>query len=160
MKLETAMTASSDLDLLFRLAVAAMLAVPLGLEREASGKAAGLRTHMLVCVSAAFFVVLAEVMVSRYDGKTTTKLDPLVTLGAVATGVSFLGAGTIFVSRSGGGVQGLTTAASVLATSAVGVAVGLERYLLAAGAVVILFVVLNLLGRVSANTAKPPGQKP
>lgn len=151
-----ALSSPSDLELIFRLAIAALLSVPLGLEREASGKAAGLRTHMLVCISAAFFVILGEVMVSRYGGDSNLKLDPLVTLGAVATGVSFLGAGTIFVSRSGGGVQGLTTAASILATSAVGVAVGLERYLLAAASVAMLFVILNVLGRVSANTPKPP----
>jgi putative Mg2+ transporter-C (MgtC) family protein len=157
MQLQTAPSALSDLELIFRLMVAAVLAVPLGLEREASGKAAGLRTHMLVCISGALFVILGEVMVTRYRGDTTIRLDPLVTLGAVASGISFLGAGTIFVSRSGGGVQGLTTAASILATSAVGVAIGLKHFVLAAGSVAILFVILKVLGPVSANIEKPSG---
>jgi putative Mg2+ transporter-C (MgtC) family protein len=143
---------ATDVSFLLRLLAAALFAVPLGLEREASGKAAGLRTHMLVCFSAALFMGLADLIVIRYGEAPGIKLDPIEVLGAVVSGVSFLGAGTIFVSRSGTGVQGLTTAASVLATAGVGIAVGLGMYVLAAGSVAILFVILKLVALIPGSS--------
>lgn len=137
---------SHDLSLLLRLLVAAGLTGLIGWEREAQGKAAGFRTHMLVGVSAALFMILGEVMLQRYpaaDG--SSRLDVSRVLEAVVAGVSFLGAGTIFVSR-GQGVRGLTTAASLLAAAGVGVAVGLERYLLAVGTTLLLLLILEVLG--------------
>ena len=64
------------------------------------------------------------------------------------TGISFLGAGTIFVSGKGNRVQGLTTAASIWVTAAVGIAVGLERYVLAAGSIILILVILHVMGRM------------
>lgn len=140
---------------MLRTCIAALLAGVLGWEREATGKSAGLRTHMLVGVSAALFVVLGGVLVERFDAHPAPlRLDPIHTLSAVATGVSFLGAGTIFVSR--GGVQGLTTAASILATAAVGAAVGLERYVLAAGVTLLVLMIL----RLSRFFDPPPSSEP
>ena len=66
---------------------------------------------------------------------------------AIVTGVSFLGAGTIFVSGRMGRVKGLTTAASLWVTAAVGIAVGLERYLLAAGSTLLILVILHVVHR-------------
>ena len=153
--------APTDLNLLLRLVVAALLALPLGLDREERGKDAGLRTHMLVAVSSALFVCASEVMVFQFAalGSGSVNLNPLYTLGAVATGVSFLGAGTIFVSRRGDAVHGLTTAASLLATAAVGVAVGLERYVLAVGAVLLLLAILSALHAVKRLVPGPPPTK-
>jgi len=89
-----------ELELLARLLVALILAGALGWERESKGKAAGLRTHMLVGLSAALFVVLGEEMVKDFsDVNAPLRLDPIVVLSAVASGISFLGAGSIFVSR-------------------------------------------------------------
>lgn len=146
---------TQDLQLLFRLLVALVLAGILGWERESKGKAAGLRTHMLVGVSAAMFVLLGEVMMSRYAGDTAgVQVDSTRVLSAVATGISFLGAGTIFVSRDHT-VQGLTTAASLLATAAVGIAVGMEHYVLAVGTTLLLFIVLRGLGSLELSPAEP-----
>lgn len=147
---DTVLTLEADLWLLLRVLIAAGLSALLGWEREISGKPAGLRTHMLVGVSAALFVMLGELMLVRYvdeaeTGLTGLRLDMIGILGAVVSGISFLGAGITFVSR-GNHVQGLTTAASILATAAVGVAVGLEHYLLAAGTTVILLFILRLGG--------------
>lgn len=135
----------ADLWLLLRVVIAAVLSALLGWEREVSGKAAGLRTHILVGMSAALFVMLGELMLVRYqdDAATSLRLDMIGILSAVVSGVSFLGAGITFVSR-GKHVQGLTTAASILATAAVGVAVGLEHYLLAGGTVLIILFILRL----------------
>lgn len=151
----------TDLWLLLRVLIAAALAGLLGWERELSRKPAGLRTHMLVGVSAALFVMLGELMLVRYADETTTSLrmDMIGILGAVVSGISFLGAGITFVSR-GNHVQGLTTAASILATAAVGVAVGLEHYALAAGTTIILLFILRLGGLPSTPKNKQDKDKP
>lgn len=87
-------------------------------------------------------------------------MDPTRVLEAVAAGVSFLGAGTIFVSRGGGErVQGLTTAAAIWSTAAVGLAAGLGRYILAAGVTLLVFAVLQVLGKWERR-GKLPGVPP
>jgi putative Mg2+ transporter-C (MgtC) family protein len=142
---DTILTLEADLWLLLRVVIAALLSALLGWEREASGKPAGLRTHMLVGMSAALFVMLGELMLVRYrdEAGTALRLNMIDVLGAVVSGISFLGAGMIFVSR-GSHVQGLTTAASILATAAVSIAVGLEHYVLAVGTTVLLLFVLRV----------------
>ncbi|MCA0267684.1 MAG: MgtC/SapB family protein [Bacteroidetes bacterium] len=128
--------ATDQLLLVVRLAVAALLAGVLGFERQQAGKAAGLRTHMLVGIAAALFMALGEAMPGRTG-------DPLRTVQAVATGVGFLGAGAIFFQSAERRVHGLTTAASIWATSSVGIAAGAGVYVLAAGATVLLVGVLR-----------------
>ncbi len=129
-----------DWVFLARIALATLYAGAIGWDRERKSRPAGLRTHMLVGLSSALFVGLGEVYVARHASEHV-KIDPLRVLEAVATGVSFLGAGTVFVSR-GRGVQGLTTAASLWAVSAVGVAVGLGEYIIATGTTVLALLVL------------------
>src|SRR5204862_5584307 len=81
-------------------------------------------------------------------GNFRVQIQPLSIVEAIVTGVSFLGAGTIFVSGRLGRVRGLTTAASIWVTAAVGIAVGLERYVLATGSTVLIWIVLHLLERL------------
>lgn len=134
-----------DLHLLARLVVALVLSAVLGWERRTSGKAAGMRTHMLVGISAALFVVAGELFVLRFQELSENmSFDPLRIIQAVVTGISFLGAGTIFVARGKERVKGLTTAATILVTAAVGMLAGLERYVLAACTTVIVFALLQL----------------
>jgi len=132
-----------DFVILGRLVVAAVLAGVLGWEREQAGKSAGLRTHMLVGIAAALYTGLAEVgSVELGAGRS----DPLRAIQAVAMGIGFLGGGIIFVNRNDR-VQGLTTAASIWATAAMGVAAGLGHFRLAAGVTVLLAIVLHVLAR-------------
>ena len=132
-----------DFVILGRLVVAALLAGVLGWEREQAGKSAGLRTHMLVGIAAALYTGLAEIAsVELGAGRS----DPVRAIQAVAMGIGFLGGGIIFVNRNDR-VQGLTTAASIWATAAVGIAAGLAHFRLAAGATVLLAVVLHVLER-------------
>ena len=99
---------------------------------------------MLVGLGAALFVILGELFVARFTGpKELMRFDPIRIVEAVVTGVSFLGAGTIFVSKGDERVQGLTTAASILVTAAVGMMAGLQFYLLAAGVTALVFMVLH-----------------
>lgn len=139
---------SHDLNILMRLAVAVALSGLLGWEREKLGKAAGLRTHILVGFSATLFVALGESMISHFQiYQERLQFDPIRIIEAIVAGVSFLGAGTIFMAKQEHRISGLTTAAALLATAAVGIAVGVERYLIATGATVMIFAVLHILGR-------------
>lgn len=137
-----------ELALLVRLLAAAVLAAALGWEREAAHKPAGLRTHMLVGIASALFTVLGELAVRDYPGSEGgLKADPIRVIQAVAIGIGFLGSGVIFVAKSGDHVLGLTTAASVWATAAIGIAAGLGHYVVAVGATVLLLLVLHVMVR-------------
>ena len=137
-----------ELALLVRLVLAGMLAGVLGWEREAARKSAGLRTHMLVGIASALFTVLAELAVRDYPGgEGGLRADPIRVIQAVAIGVGFLGSGVIFVSKSGESVLGLTTAGSIWATAAIGIAAGLGYYILAVGATLLLVFVLRGMAR-------------
>ncbi|HKU60967.1 MAG TPA: MgtC/SapB family protein [Gemmatimonadales bacterium] len=133
-----------DFDILGRVLVAGLLAGVLGWEREHAGKSAGLRTHMLVGIAAALYTGLAELASAEIGAGHS---DPVRVVQAVAMGIGFLGGGMIFVNRSGDRVQGLTTAASIWATAAMGMAAGLAHFRLAVGVTVLLAVVLHVLAR-------------
>lgn len=148
-------TTALELELVGRLAAAALLTGALGWERERARKAAGLRTHMLVGIAAALFTVLSEAIALRPGGAPT---DLLRTIQAVATGVGFLGAGVFFAAPSEARARGLTTAASLWAASAVGMCAGAGYYVLGFGATLLLLVVLNTLHRAPFETSRqsPP----
>ena len=136
-----------ELQLLLRLVVAAVLAALLGWEREKANKPAGLRTHMLVGVASALFTILGDLSLDAYPAPEGLQPDPIRVIQAVAIGVGFLGSGVIFVAREGDRVLGLTTAASIWATAAVGIACGLGRWVIAAGSTLLLFLVLRGMSR-------------
>jgi putative Mg2+ transporter-C (MgtC) family protein len=139
-----------ELAYLLRILVAAALAALLGFERERAHKPAGLRTHMLVGIAAALYTSLAELSVlGRAEGLNA---DPIRAIQAVALGVGFLGGGMIVTGRGGEQVKGLTTAASIWATAAIGIAAGFAHYVLAVGATVLLLVVLRVLVRFDRST--------
>jgi len=140
-----------EFQFLIRLLVAAALAAVLGWEREHARKSAGLRTHMLVGIAAALYTALAQLAVADISASQEGfRADPIRAIQAVAIGIGFLGSGVIFVSRHEDRVQGLTTAASIWATAAIGIAAGLEHYVLAGGATILLLFVLRVLVRFDA----------
>lgn len=134
-----------ELDLLLRIVVAALLGAVVGFDRERGNKPAGLRTHMLVGLGSAMFVVLGEILLEYFRPYgDVLRYDPTRILEAVVGGVAFLGAGTIFFARGENVVKGLTTAASLWATAGVGMAVGLQHYALAVGTTLVITVILLL----------------
>ena len=138
----------AELPLLLRLLVAGALAAMLGWEREAAHKPAGLRTHMLVGIASALFTVLSALAVGDYSGpQAGLRSDPVRVIQAVAIGIGFLGSGVIFVDKNSEHVLGLTTAASIWATAAIGIAAGLGHFVLAVGSAVILLIVLRGMAR-------------
>jgi putative Mg2+ transporter-C (MgtC) family protein len=127
--------------LLVRLLLAALLGGLLGYEREQQGKAAGIRTHMLVAMGAALFV-----MVPQQGGMGIGDMSRVIQ--GVIAGIGFLGAGAIIKNGSEEGVQGLTTAAGVWMTAAIGVACGLGRESTAVIATLLALGVLALVPKI------------
>lgn len=134
----------STLELLARVLTAAGLGGLVGLEREFSDQPAGFRTHILVSLGAAVFTMAGAYGVAPFlgDGPIRVSFDPTRVAAQVVTGIGFLGAGAIM--RQGVTVRGLTTAAALWVTAAIGTAAGLGYW---AGAVAAtLTAVLSLLG--------------
>jgi putative Mg2+ transporter-C (MgtC) family protein len=127
----------------FRLLLAAILGGVLGYDREVKGKAAGFRTHMLVAVGAAFFVLVPSLNGMSSDGISRV-------LQGLVAGIGFLGAGAIIKSDNESNVRGLTTAAGLWLTAAIGVAAGLGRdvtALLGTGVALLILAVVPRLER-------------
>ena len=132
-----------------KVAVAMALAGIIGFERETDGKAAGFRTHMLVGGAAALLVGSADLLIDRFgaDAGDAMRTDPIRVVEAIVAGVSFLGAGTIFVSGQDR-VRGLTTAASLLMVAGVGVIVAVEAWIVALSVTLLTLFTLHVLGGV------------
>jgi len=131
-------------QIVLRLVVAAFLGALVGLERERLEWAAGMRTHALVCLGSALFMVVSAFGFSDVLGEQHVILDPSRVAAQVASGIGFIGAGTIILRREI--VKGLTTAASIWAVAAVGLAVGGGMFL-AAGSATLLALALLVLAR-------------
>jgi putative Mg2+ transporter-C (MgtC) family protein len=123
-----------------RLLIAAILGGLIGFEREKKGKAAGLRTMMLVSLGAAVFVLIIQ----QYGG---TSADVSRVIQGLVTGIGFLGAGTILHHGGEGHIKGLTTAASIWLTAAIGIAAGLGRESTAILATALALIILAVLPR-------------
>ncbi len=125
----------NDIVLLGKILLAVVLGGVTGYERELAHRPAGLRTHMLVAASATLIVGLGNVLVANFQVTRQVTSDPIRLIEAVIVGVSFLGAGTILHRERDLRVEGLTTAASLLFTAGIGIAVAANQFILAIGAV-------------------------
>lgn len=126
-----------QLGIILNVSLAAILGSAIGYERDRAGKSAGPRTMALVAAAAAVIVDIGAVLNVNADFG-----DPTRSLHAIMTGIGFLGAGLIFSSKRGG-VKGITTAATVFATAAMGVAVGLGFQLVAGAMTLIIIIILR-----------------
>jgi putative Mg2+ transporter-C (MgtC) family protein len=125
---------------LAELALAFVLSSGIGLERELRQKSAGLRTHALVGVGAALFMLVSKYGVTDVLEAQRIVLDPSRVAAQIVSGIGFIGGGLIFVRRDV--VSGLTTAASIWITAAIGMAAGGGLPLLAVAATVLYFVIV------------------
>jgi putative Mg2+ transporter-C (MgtC) family protein len=134
--------------------LATLLGAMIGLEREISGKAAGLRTNLLICLGASVFTIISREMATAAEGSVTRIAAQIV------TGVGFLGAGAIIQDRRG--VHGLTTAATIWLVASIGMACGAQFYVLALVSSLIAIATLIGLGRLGRSLdqrvkkSKPP----
>ena len=145
------MSLQLQVETLFLLVMAAFLSMLIGLDRERRDRPAGLRTHMLVGVGSCLFTILSLYAFPSGDpGRVASQIIP---------GIGFLGAGAILKQRRD--VSGLTTAASVWSTAAVGMAVGTGAWLLALSGTLVIWIVLVLVAmteRHQLRTKEPPKQ--
>ncbi|MEM1558211.1 MAG: MgtC/SapB family protein [Thermoproteota archaeon] len=116
---------------IFNLVLAIIFGAVVGLEREKAHKPAGLRTHMLVCLGSCLFTIVSKEF----------SIDPARIAAGIVTGIGFIGAGTIIAEQDK--IVGITTAASLWATAAIGLTIGVGDYLLAAIATLLVFLVLS-----------------
>ncbi len=143
---------NQDLTIAVQFLIAAVLSGLVGWERESRGRSAGLRTHMLVGAGAALFVGVAGMVMNTFPQQPPLlRFDPTRVIQGVILGIGFLGAGIIFVDHSERRIRGLTTAASIWATTGIGLTVGLGRYLLATLVALLVFVILHTLRRIEPN---------
>lgn len=132
-----------------RLMLAGVLGGLLGFEREVTGKAAGVRTHMLVTLGATLFVMALE-----QEGAGDDAISRVIQ--GVAAGIGFLCAGTILKGRDTGDVQGLTTAAGLWLATAIGIAIGVGRSATAVFATVLALLILHALPWLLERLDLPP----
>lgn len=143
------------LEPLLRLLLAAVMGMVVGWERERHGRAAGLRTHMLLCTGCALIMLISlhiPALFADQSAQGIVRADPGRIAGHALSGLGFLGAGTIIVL--GSKVRGLTTAASVWLTAAVGLAVGAGLLVPAAWAWLLTMFALLLMSRLEKRMKK------
>jgi putative Mg2+ transporter-C (MgtC) family protein len=128
----------TDQEIIIRLVVSLILALALGIEREWKQQPAGIRTHVLICMGSALFMIISILLPEMYGA---TVKDPARIAAQVVSGVGFLWAGAIM--RHGMVTKGLTTAANIWATAAIGLAVGAGLYMPAV--IATLLVLVNLI---------------
>lgn len=146
-------------QILVRLTAAALLGAVIGAQRERAGKPAGLRTHMLVSLGAALFVIAA--LESGFSESALSRV-----IQGIATGIGFIGGGAILKLSEEREITGLTTAAGIWMTAAVGVAAGMGRWGAAALGVALTWIILAVLVRIEERiekrraAAKDQGREP
>lgn len=142
---ESALTLFDNLEFFVRLLLSAGLGALVGLERSKRQKEAGVRTHCIIACTAALFMILSKyAFVDIVDITGTRGADPARIAAQVVSGISFLGAGVIF--KNGNSIRGLTTAAGMWGTAAVGMAIGAGMYwvgLIEAAILVAIQVILH-----------------
>ncbi len=125
----------------------------IGLEREIHGRAAGLRTHMLVCLGAALSALIG-VLLSRQMAEAGMTTDIQRTGAQVMSGVGFLGAGTILVKKGNSRISGLTTAAGLWATAAIGLAMGYGLYEASFATVIVVLLAFTLISQLERRVGR------
>ncbi len=152
------MDIAKELWVLLDIFIAAILGGVVGFEREWQQKPAGLRTNMIIAAASAFFISLGRFVMIDYQDAIPLEdffgTDPLRIVYATIIGVSVLGAGTILKTADGVEIKYLTTSATILMASAIGMCVALKHYIVALGATIIILIINRLfsyLGDAIAN---------
>lgn len=140
----------SSQEILLRLLLAFLLSSAIGMEREFGNQAAGLRTHILVCVGSTLVMLVSFHLFEIYGGQTT--MDPARLGAQVISGIGFLGVGTIM--KEGASIRGLTTAAGLWVVACIGLAVGAGFYLGAIVVTIIIVLTLTIVNRLDKRINK------
>lgn len=128
-------------EIIIRLSLASLFGAFIGLERERKDWAAGMRTHMMVCVGSCLIMLVSSFGFADVLGNANIELDPSRVAAQVVSGIGFLGAGTILFTK-GGIVRGLTTASGLWTVAAIGLATGGGMYFAAIATTIIAIIIL------------------
>lgn len=139
-------------QMLMRVVVAVLLGFLVGMQREKAGKPAGARTHMLVCLGTAVVVLACAGMGMGYDAQSRV-------IQGIVTGIGFIGAGSILKLSEERDIQGLTTAAGLWMTAAIGVACGVGTLGIAMISAVLTVIVLALAGVIESRADRREDNK-
>ena len=154
----TAIVTSQVFAITLRILLSIGLGALIGLERQLRARSAGIRTNALVSLGSCLFTTVGVYTLAACTG------DPTRVAAQVASGIGFLGAGAILRSRDGSRVEGLTTAASIWMTAAIGMAVGIGQAMLALVATLLAWLVVaampGLVGRTPAHRGEEGGKPP
>lgn len=145
-------------EIIIRLALASLFGALIGLERERKHWAAGLRTHMMVCVGACLIMMVSAFGFSDILGTPNLTLDPSRIAAQVVSGIGFIGAGTILLLKQGT-IKGLTTASGLWTVAAIGLATGGGMYFAAIATTVIAIIILWALKPLEMMYLKKNKQK-
>lgn len=138
-----------EVDILLKVIVSICMGGIIGIERELAKKPAGIRTHMFVAGAATLVMSVSTLLIHEFNdtfGKVQS--DPVRVIEAIIVGISFIGAGTVLKSEKDHNVYYLTTAASILFASAIGITVALDRYMLALGLTGLVIAVNAAVGNL------------
>lgn len=134
-----------EFGIIWRVLFGMLLGGVIGFEREYRKKPAGLRTHMLICGAVTLLTTLSFAAVDTLsDQRDVLTVDPIRIIQAIVLGVSFIGAGVIVQGRND--VYNLTSSAGVLFTAAIGISVGLDKFITAAVLTLTVLLVIHMLG--------------
>lgn len=151
------MEISSQLWILLDVIIASVLAGIVGFEREYAQKPAGFRTNMIVAGASCLFVAVSKPLISFMEEEGRTEyldLDPIRVMQAIVIGVSFIGAGTVLKSSKDHDVLFLTTAATLLYSTGIGISVAVKQYILAIGLTIIILSINYLANFLNARLDK------
>lgn len=144
-------------QIFFQLLLAALLGGLIGLEREYKRKQAGLQTYSLVALGSCLFTLISFELFNFFLTQSGISFDPSRIIQAIAIGIGFIGAGVIF--RQSSGTVGLTTAAGLWTTSAIGIAVGAKLYFLAIFTTLLALLILIGFGKLEERIFEKKNEK-
>lgn len=141
-----------EVDIFLKVIIAICFGGIIGFERELAKKPAGIRTHMYVAGAAALVISISSVLIEQFSiAYEAVQADPVRIIEAIIVGISFIGAGTVLKSESSHNVYYLTTAASILFASAIGITVGLEQYYLSAALTLLVVIINSTIGALETR---------
>jgi putative Mg2+ transporter-C (MgtC) family protein len=147
----------NELYILLHVVIASVLSGIIGFEREKSHKPAGIKTNMMVGGAVALLVLLGEIIVVKYSNAGLhdfIQTDPTRVIQAIIVGVSFIGAGTVLQSQREQEIRYLTTAATFLFSTGIGIAVALQQYILASGITTFTIIINLSIGLINKKIRK------
>ena len=140
---------TEEIDILLKVIIAVCMGGVIGIERELAKKPAGIRTHMFVAGAAALVMALSTVVIEKFARDFgNVQSDPVRVIEAIIVGISFIGAGTVLKSEKDHNVYYLTTAASILFASGIGITVALDRLWLAVALTTMVVLINSAVGGI------------